>query len=100
MQIACRAVDTPILPDLLDQIPAGEETGSVTADGSYDTCKCYEAIAARGATTVIPPRKNATPWKPTSPGAVARNEVLRAQSISAAPSGGGGADITAGAGSS
>lgn len=78
MQIACRAVDTPILPDLLDQIPAGEETGTVTADGSYHTCKCYEAIAARGAAAVIPPRKNATPWKPTSPGAVARNEVLRA----------------------
>lgn len=78
MQIACRAVDTPILPDLLDQIPAGEEISSVTADGAYDTCKCYEAIAARGAAAVIPPRKNATPWKPTRPGAVARNEVLRA----------------------
>ncbi len=69
--------DAPILPDLLDQIPAGEEIGSVTADGAYDTRKCHEAIAARNAAAVIPPRKNAKPWKPTSPGAMARNEALR-----------------------
>lgn len=77
-QTACRAMDAPFLPDLLDQIPADEEIGSVTADGACDTRKCHEAIVARGAAAVIPPRKNATPWKPTSPGAVARNEVLRA----------------------
>ena len=70
--------DAPILPDLLGQIPTGEQIGSVTADGAYDTRKCHEAIAARNAAAVIPPRKNAKPWKPTSPGAVARNETLRA----------------------
>jgi len=70
--------DAPILPELLDQIAADEQIGSVTADGAYDTRKCHEAIAARGAAAVIPPRKNAKPWKPTSPGAVARNEALRA----------------------
>ncbi len=70
--------DAPILPDLLNQIPAGEEIGSVTADGACDTRKCHEAIATRGAAAVIPPRKNARPWKPTSPGAVSRNEALRA----------------------
>lgn len=69
--------DAPILPELLDQIAADEQIGSVTADGAYDTRKCHEAIAARGAAAVIPPRKNAKPWKPTSPGAVARNEALR-----------------------
>lgn len=42
------------------------------------TRKCHEAIAARGAAAVIPPRKNAKSWKPTSPGAIARNEALRA----------------------
>ncbi|GAB5435190.1 MAG: hypothetical protein FalmKO_03150 [Falsiruegeria mediterranea] len=47
-------------------------------DGAYDTRKCHEAIAARGAAAVIPPRKDAKPWTPTSPGAVARNEALRA----------------------
>ena len=69
--------DAPILPDLLDQIPPGEQIGSVTAAGAYDTRKCHEAIAARGAAAVIPPRKNAKPWKPASRGAVARNETLR-----------------------
>jgi hypothetical protein len=70
--------DAPVLPDLLDQIPADEQIGSVTADGANDTRKCHEAIAARGAAAVIPPRKNAKAWKPTSHGAVARNEALRA----------------------
>ena len=46
---------------------------------TYDTHKCHEAIAARNAHAVIPPRKNAKPWKPTSAGAIARNEALSAQ---------------------
>lgn len=53
--------DAPVLPDLLGQIPIGEEIGSVTADGAYDTRKCHDAIANRGAHAVIPPRKNAKP---------------------------------------
>lgn len=69
--------DAPMLPELLDQIPREQGIGSVTADGAYDTRKCHEAIAARNAAAIIPPRKNAKPWKPTSPGAVARNEALR-----------------------
>lgn len=70
--------DAPMLPELLDQIPADQEIGSVTADGAYDTRKCHDAIAERGAAAVIPPRKNARPWKPDTAGAVARNEALRA----------------------
>ncbi len=70
--------DAPILPVLLDQIEADQGIASVSADGAYDTRKCHEAIAARNAAAVTPPRKNAQPWKPTSPGAVARNEALRA----------------------
>lgn len=70
--------DAPILPDLLDQIPPEEEIASVTADGAYDTRKCHDAIADRGAHAVIPPRKNARPWKTVTAGAVARNEALRA----------------------
>jgi len=69
--------DAPMLPDLLKQIPPDQEIGSVTADGAYDTRKCHDAIADRGAHAVIPPRKNAKPWKPTSAGAIARNEVVR-----------------------
>jgi hypothetical protein len=39
---------------------------------------CHDAIAARGAAAIIPPRKNAKPWKPDTAGAVARNEALHA----------------------
>ncbi|MFV0245446.1 MAG: IS5 family transposase, partial [Qingshengfaniella sp.] len=70
--------DAPMLLELLDQILTDEPIGSVTADGAYDTRKCHEAIAARSAAAVIPPRKNAKPWKSTSAGAIARNEALRA----------------------
>src|SRR5690606_39736474 len=70
--------DAPVPPDLLGQIPPDEEIGSVTADGAYDTRNCHNAIADRGAHAVIPPRRNAKPWKPTTAGAVARNEALRA----------------------
>ena len=69
--------DAPMLSDLLSQIPSDQELGSVTADGAYDTRKCHDAIAARDAHAVIPPRKNAKMWKPDTPGARARNEVVR-----------------------
>jgi len=58
-------------------------------DGAYDTRKCHDAVAARNAHAVIPPRKNAKPWKPPlvhagmhcravdTPGARARNEAIR-----------------------
>ena len=69
--------DAPMLPDLLSQIPPDQELGSVTADGAYDTRKCHDAIAAREAHAVIPPRKNAKMWKPDTPGARARNEAVR-----------------------
>ena len=70
--------DASMLPELLDQTSPEQEIGSVTADGAYDTRKCHDAIADRGAAAVIPPRKNAKPWKPNTAGAVARNEALRA----------------------
>lgn len=69
--------DAPILPDLLNQIAPDQEIGSVTGDGAYDTRKCHDAIAARNAHAVIPPRKNAKLWKPSTPGARARNEAVR-----------------------
>ena len=69
--------DASVLPDLLGQIPIGEEIGSVTADGAYDTRKCHDAIADRGAHAVIPPCRNAKPWQTVTAGAAARNEILR-----------------------
>ena len=66
-----------MLPELLNQIAPDQDIGCVTADGAYDTRKC-DAIAARNASAVIPRRKNAKLWKPTSAGAIARNEAVNA----------------------
>jgi len=70
--------DAPMLSSLLAQIPEGEPIASVTADGAYDSRACRDAIAARGADAIIPPRRNAKQWKKDSPGAPGRNEALRA----------------------
>ena len=69
--------DAPMLPDLLAQLPPDQEIATVTADGAYDTRACHDAVADRGAAAIIPPRRNARPWKPDSAGARARNETLR-----------------------
>ncbi len=53
--------DSPVLPQLLDQIPEGEEIGTVTADGAYDTRRCHTAIVDRQAKAIIPIRKNGLP---------------------------------------
>ena len=55
-----------------------EEIACVTADGAYDPRKCHDAIAERGAHAVIPPRKNAQPWKDRHRGCGGQNEPLRA----------------------
>lgn len=73
-----REGDSPILPDLLDQIPEDEDIGTVTADGACDTRRCHSAIIARGATAIIPIRRNGRAWKEDCPAAKARNETLRA----------------------
>ena len=72
-----RVGDGPMLAELLAQIPMEEAIGQVTADGAYDTRPCHAAIAARQAKAVIPTRRNGRPWKETTPGARARNEILR-----------------------
>ncbi len=70
--------DSPVLPELLDQIPEDEEIGTVTADGAYDTRRCHTALINRQASAIIPIRKNGRPWKEDCPAAIARNETLRA----------------------
>ena len=70
--------DAPILPDLLAQISEDQAIGSVMADCTYDTRKCHDVIAERGAAAVILPRKNARPGNTITVGAVARNKALRA----------------------
>ncbi len=73
-----RVGDGPMLSKLLEQISSEEPIGTVTVDGAYDTRSCHAAIAARQATAVIPTRRNGRPWKETTPGAQARNDILRA----------------------
>ncbi len=46
-----REGDSPVPPELLDQIPEVELIGTVTADGAYDTRRCHTAII-----NVRPPR--------------------------------------------
>ena len=70
--------DAPVLPALLEQIPADEKIASVSGDGAYDTKDCHEAIALRAAHAVIPTRKNAKSWKANRCGADARNDILYA----------------------
>jgi len=72
--------DAPMLPGLLEQIADGQPIGKVSADGAYDTRACHAAIAARKAIAVIPTRRNGRPWKENTPGADARNDILRATS--------------------
>jgi hypothetical protein len=48
------------MPDLLIQIE--EEVAQVSADSGYDYQTCYQAIAAKGARAVIPPRRNGRVW--------------------------------------
>jgi hypothetical protein len=51
-----REGDSPVLPDLLGQVPEDDEIATVTADGAYDTRRCHAAIAERGAIPIIPIR--------------------------------------------
>ena len=90
--------EAPMLPKLLAQISPDETIATVTADGASDTRACHDAIAARGAAAIIPPRRNARPWKPDTAGARARNEILRTSKHLGRSSGAEGAGITAGAG--
>ena len=73
-----REGDSPVLPDLLDQIPEGEQIGTVTGDGAFDTRRCHTAILERGGTAVIPIRRNGRLWKEDCPAARACNDILRA----------------------
>ena len=66
-----------MLGDLFNQIPQDERVDSVYSDGAYDIKQSREVIADRQAHAVIPPRKNAKPWKDTKSNSLERNELLR-----------------------
>ena len=68
--------DDEVLSDLLEQV--GENITSVGADGAYDSDKCYQTIANRGAQAIIPPRKNAKiNDKGDGPGIRLRNQNIQ-----------------------
>ncbi|EOY9259406.1 IS5 family transposase, partial [Acinetobacter baumannii] len=69
--------DSQVLGDLLDQIPLNEQIDSVYTDGAYDTKHCRQVILDRDAHAVIPPRKNAKPWKDQKLRSLERNELLK-----------------------
>lgn len=69
--------DAPVLPALLDQIPADEKIARVSSDGTYDTKARHEAIGLRAAHAIISTRKNAKFWKTNRCCADARNAILR-----------------------
>ncbi len=50
----------------------------MSGDGAYDKRKCYNAIAAREASSTIPPRKDAVMWSddPETGEVHSRNQVL------------------------
>jgi hypothetical protein len=106
-QQAYRGAAITSLPDLLNQISPDQELGSVTADGAYDTRKCHDAIAARDAharAIVFEPmahKARSDRVRMQSSGNRRATERLRVTTRSMrndiwdAPSGNGGADITA-----
>src|SRR6266849_2751509 len=53
--------DDEVLPELVAQVQG--EIRQVSADGAYDKRRCYEALEERGATAVIPPRRDAKIWQ-------------------------------------
>ena len=69
--------DSQVLGDLLDQIPENERIDLVYTDGADDTKYCRQVIADRQAHAVIPPRKNASPWKDSRASSAERNELLK-----------------------
>ena len=69
--------DSQVLEDLLSQVPLDERIDSVYTDGAYDTKHCRQVILNRDAHAVIPPRKNAKPWKDQQVRSIERNELLK-----------------------
>src|SRR5262249_2543366 len=70
--------DDEALPDILAQV---ERTISqVSADGAYDKRPCYDALAERGASAILPPRRDAKIWQHGNSAGVPwqREENLRA----------------------
>ena len=67
--------DAKTLPFLLDKTP--KSVKEVIADGAYDTQRCREAIAKRGACALIRPRKGSLLQTNPYPGSQERDDATR-----------------------
>ncbi|THJ29931.1 IS5 family transposase, partial [Lampropedia aestuarii] len=68
--------DSPVVPELLKQIPVDEPITSLTGDGAYDTKTVYEACHERQIMPIIAPRKRAQMRKGAT--FATRNEAIKA----------------------
>ena len=59
------------------KIPSDEQIHSVYTDGAYDTKHCRQVILDRDGHAVVPPRRNAKPWKDQQLRSIERNELLK-----------------------
>jgi hypothetical protein len=85
-----REGDSPVLPDLLAQIPADQPIGTVTADGAYDTRTCHSAIGSGGAARPsFPSAKTAAFGKRTAPPLGPETRSCEPHATSGEPSGSG-----------
>lgn len=91
--------DSPVLPDLLGQIPEGEDLGTVTADGAYDTHRCHTRHHRSGGHSDHPDPGNGRPWKEDCPAAIAETKLCAPLATTAGRSGNDGRDTTSEAGS-
>ena len=66
--------DSTVVEGLLDQVET--EIERFTADGAYDTWSIREALAARGATVVVPPSKKAVTSGRGTPASRARDAAI------------------------
>ena len=69
--------DSQVLEGLLAQIRLDEKIDSIYTNRAYDTKHCRQVILDRDAHAVIPPRKNAKPWKDQQARSIERNELLK-----------------------
>ena len=89
--------DALMPPGLLDAMPEGDPIASATTDGAYAERACRDAITGRGADAIIPPRRNAKPWRKDSRVTLGSTRPCAPSSASAGRPSAAGAATTAGA---
>ncbi|MFC4159579.1 IS5 family transposase [Chitinimonas lacunae] len=73
-----RQADGLQVEELLSQLPPGTVLGSVEGDGAYDSRRVYRAVQAWRAEWLVPPRRDAQPWREQTDWAAHRNDKLAA----------------------